>query len=129
MIRVISSPSSSTTGFVTLIFAIADLCERTGPCYGPPIGRDGMRSCWPPRRRNSNEPIALVCVGVPIAPAPTRSKRPRAPHAQRSPARLHATVMTTEFYVSSAAPDRAAAEPEVVSAAVVDGTLAAGTLD
>src|SRR5216683_3926389 len=28
MMRVISSPSISTTGFFTLIFAIADLCER-----------------------------------------------------------------------------------------------------
>jgi hypothetical protein len=28
MMRVISSPSISTTGFLTLIFAIGDLCER-----------------------------------------------------------------------------------------------------
>jgi hypothetical protein len=30
MMRVISSPSISTTGFFTLIFAIASLCERRG---------------------------------------------------------------------------------------------------
>src|ERR1700704_4598948 len=44
MIRVISSPSSSTTGLATLIFAIADLCERRKPWSGLGGKRGGTRS-------------------------------------------------------------------------------------
>src|SRR5712691_1241549 len=43
--RVISSPSISTTGFFTLIFAIADLCERRHAGAAPrEEGGDGERS-------------------------------------------------------------------------------------
>src|SRR5712691_8354464 len=44
IIRVISSPSSSTTGLATLIFAIADLCERRKPWTGLGGKRGGTRS-------------------------------------------------------------------------------------
>src|SRR5215467_7688206 len=41
MIRVISSPSISTTGFFTLIFAIADLCGRRRAGAAPPEEGEG----------------------------------------------------------------------------------------
>src|SRR5712691_10890663 len=44
IIRVISSPSSSTTGLATLIFAIADLCKRRKPWRGLGGKRGGTRS-------------------------------------------------------------------------------------
>jgi hypothetical protein len=40
MMRVISSPSISTTGFVTLIFAIGDLCERLQAEEAPREGEE-----------------------------------------------------------------------------------------
>src|SRR2546430_1416967 len=89
MIRVISSPSSSTTGFATLIFVIADLCKRRKPRSGP--GRGGRRHLLdggaPRGRRYStgSEGVKVELPGVWLFPRRERRYTSRVEEPWRAP--------------------------------------------
>src|SRR3954468_8771767 len=112
MMRVISSPSISTTGFVTLIFAIGDLCERLQAKRR--LGRERKTTSAPDGASPGGRRYSTGAAGVKAARSQAlpfsrafalyRPQRGRMPHTD-----------------SAKRPDI-----EVVTAAVVDGTVAVG---